>query len=237
MKKIIHKSEDRGYADHGWLQSRHSFSFADYYDENKIHFGKLRVLNDDIVAPGKGFDLHPHRDMEIISIPLEGNLRHGDSMGNTEIISSGEVQVMTAGTGIYHSEFNASEIEQVKFLQIWIFPDKKGYKPGYDQQKFLFSERQEKFQLLVSPDGREGSLIIKQDAFLSIIETLQGNSFQYSQFNITSGVYFFLIEGKAFSDEFILDRRDAIGIYEAEGLITIGLTPGSKLLAIEVPMN
>lgn len=159
----IRKSDDRGHADHGWLNTHFTFSFADYYDPEHVHFRTLRVMNDDRIAGGGGFPAHPHRDMEIVTYVLEGGLEHRDSMGNGSVIRPGDVQYMSAGTGVEHSEFNASDKETVHLYQIWMFPDKKGYKPAYDQRHFAEEEKRGKLRLLVSPDGRDGSVKIRQD--------------------------------------------------------------------------
>lgn len=237
MNTIIHKASQRGFADHGWLKAAHSFSFANYFDNEKIHFGKLRVLNDDLISPARGFDLHPHQDMEIITIPLSGALRHTDNMGNEEIISTGEVQVMSAGTGIWHSEFNASKTDDLSLFQIWIFTNKKGLKPGYNQKKFDETERVGKWQLLVSPNGQNNALSINQSAYISIIEFTSENSTIYHLNEQGNGVYFMLIEGEAEITGNTLQKRDAIGVWNIIDSIEINFTRSSKLLAIEVPMN
>lgn len=237
MNTIIHKASQRGFADHGWLKAAHSFSFANYFDNEKIHFGKLRVLNDDLISPARGFDLHPHQDMEIITIPLSGALRHTDNMGNEEIISTGEVQVMSAGTGIWHSEFNASKTFDLSLFQIWIFTIKKGLKPGYNQKKFDETERVGKWQLLVSPNGQNNALSINQSAYISIIEFSSENSTIYHLNEQGNGVYFMLIEGEAEIIGNTLQKRDAIGVWNIIDSIEINFTRSSKLLAIEVPMN
>jgi redox-sensitive bicupin YhaK (pirin superfamily) len=237
MNTILHKASQRGFADHGWLKSAHSFSFANYYDNEKIHFGKLRVLNDDLVAPSRGFDLHPHQDMEIITIPLSGAVRHTDNMGNEEIISTGEVQVMSAGTGIWHSEYNASVTDDLKFFQIWIFTNKKGHKPRYDQKIFEEAERNEKWQLMVSPNGQNDSLSIHQNAYISIIDSKGISNVVYQLKERENGVYFMLIQGEAEIDEQILHKRDAAGVWNIIDSLEIKFLKNSKLLAIEVPMN
>lgn len=221
MEKIIHKAANRGFADHGWLKAAHSFSFAGFYDENKIHFGKLRVLNDDIVAPGKGFGMHPHKDMEIITIPQAGALKHADNMGNEAVITTGEVQVMSAGTGIYHSEFNASDTEPVNLFQIWIFTNQSGHKPRYDQKFFSPEGRDGKWQLLVSPDGRNESLRIHQDAFISTIDSGGLNEITYNLYAPGNGAYFMVTDGIAGIDGNILERRDAAGFWEIDGPLKI----------------
>lgn len=237
MEKIFHKASDRGFADHGWLKAAHSFSFANYYNENKIHFGKLRVLNDDIVAPSKGFGMHPHKDMEIITIPQSGALKHADNMGNEAVISTGEVQVMSAGTGVYHSEFNASETEPVNLFQIWIFTDRSGHKPRYDQKYFSPEEREGKWQLLVSSDGRGESLRIHQNAFIS---TFISNHLTETVYNLLfpgNGVYFMVTEGKAVIDNIPLGRRDAAGFWSFAEPLKIQFEKHTNLLAVEVPMH
>ena len=168
MRNILEKANDRGRSDFGWLKSHHSFSFGEYHNTNRMGFGKLLVINDDWVEPSRGFDTHPHRDMEIISIPLSGSLYHKDSMGNEHIVKEGEVQRMTAGTGIRHSEYNASDTEMVNFLQIWVLPKKKDLTPSYDQKQFEKTQRENQFQLILSPNGLDGSLSIHQDAWLSL---------------------------------------------------------------------
>jgi len=175
----IRKSNDRGHADHGWLNTRFSFSFADYYDPKHVEFRTLRVMNDDRVAGGGGFPTHPHRDMEIVTYVLEGALQHKDSMGNGSVIKPGDVQYMSAGTGVAHSEFNASETEPVHLYQIWMFPDKNGYKPAYDQKNFSDAEKRGKLRLLVSPDGRDGSVKIRQDNELYATVLGEGDRVQH----------------------------------------------------------
>jgi redox-sensitive bicupin YhaK (pirin superfamily) len=237
MKSVFHKASQRGNANHGWLNATHSFSFANYYDSEKMHFGKLRVLNDDEIAPAKGFDLHPHQNMEIITIPLSGSVRHTDNMGNEEIISTGDVQVMSAGSGIWHSEFNASDSEYLKIFQIWIFTDKKGYKPRYEQKSFSEEERINNWQLLVSPKSKKDLLWIHQDAFISVLNTNELQSTEYQLNKQGNGVYFMLIDGKAEIKEFQLNKRDAAGFWNFYDPLEIKFSLNSKLLAIEVPMH
>ncbi len=237
MEQVFHKSSERGFADHGWLKARHSFSFANYHNSEKMHFGKLRVFNDDIVAPSRGFDLHPHQDMEIITIPLAGSLKHSDNMGNEGLITAGEVQVMSAGTGVWHSEFNASGAEDLNLFQIWIFTDEKGHKPRYDQKKFSAEGRKNKWQLLVSPDGADGSLWIHQKAFISQIETDEMKNFSYGLRGSGNGVYFMLVNGYAEIAGFGMERRDAAGFWSLNHPLEISLNAHSSLLAVEVPMN
>lgn len=237
METVFHIASQRGFADHGWLKATHSFSFANYFDSEKNNFGKLRVLNDDEIAPSKGFDLHPHQDMEIITIPLSGSVKHGDNMGNEEVISTGEVQVMSAGSGIWHSEFNASDTELLKLFQIWIHTNKKGHRPRYEQKEFQPEERINKWQLLVSPKGKTETLWIHQDAYISIIETSDIYSANYQLNKHGNGVYFMLIEGEAEIDNQILQKRDAMGVWSFYDPLKIKFNRNSKLLAIEVPMK
>lgn len=237
MDTIVHRATKRGYADHDWLKSYHSFSFAEYHNPEKIHFGKLRVLNDDEVAPSKGFGLHSHKDMEIITIPLKGSLKHSDNMGNERIIAEGEVQVMSAGTGVMHSEFNASKTEPVHFFQIWIFTDQLGHKPRYSQKHFSDSDRKERWQLLVSADGREDSLRIHQNAYISTIESGTLEEIHYTLHSPANGLYLMVVEGAVQVDGNNLQRRDAAGFQAFDGPLEIRFKQPSQLLAIEVPMH
>jgi hypothetical protein len=237
MKAIFHKSEDRGFANHGWLKAAHSFSFANWYNPEKIHFGLLRVLNDDIIDAAQGFGLHPHNDMEIITIPHYGALRHTDNMGNEGVITAGEVQVMSAGSGIRHSEFNASSTEALNLYQIWIFTDKKGHQPRYDQKKFETAERIDNWQLLVSPDGRNDSLWIHQNAFLSVFDSKDTDSTVYKLNEQANGVYFMLTEGEVKIGDQVLKTRDAAGFWDISEPIDISFQKPSKILAIEIPMR
>lgn len=237
METIIHQATKRGFADHDWLKSYHSFSFAEYHNSEKMHFGKLRVLNDDEIAPSKGFGLHSHKDMEIITIPLRGSLKHADNMGNEKILAAGEVQVMSAGTGVMHSEFNASNTEPVHFFQIWIFTDQPGHRPRYGQKLFPEQDRKERWQLLVSPDGREDSLRINQNAFISTIESGSRDETSYTLHSPGNGVYLLVIEGAVQINGAELQRRDAAGFWSFEGPLEIGFMQPAQLLAIEVPMH
>jgi len=234
MKKIIHKAATRGFADHGWLKSNHTFSFANYYNPERMNFGMLRVLNDDVVQPKMGFGAHPHRNMEIISIPISGALSHKDSMDNKRAIEVGEVQVMSAGTGLTHSEFNDSNTDPVNFLQLWILPEQENVEPYYNQKKFEEEGRKNKFQVLVSPKTKsvDGSLPINQLAYISMIDIEEGFNAEY-QFK--NAAYFFLIEGEVVVGNETLQKRDAIGISETEN-VSINATKDSKLLIIDVPL-
>lgn len=236
MKKIIHKAESRGLAEHGWLVSRHSFSFADYYDPERVRFGMLRVLNDDIVQPAKGFSTHPHDNMEIISITLSGALEHKDSMGTGSVIHAHDVQIMSAGTGVYHSEFNPSTNEPVNFLQIWIYPRVKNIEPRYGQKTFHPGSLNNRFQLLVSPHENDNSLWINQDAYLYMGEFGKGRHVHYSLNSPGNGVYMFIIEGKIKAGGELLHKRDGLGITE-EDQLSIESVEKSTILLIEVPMN
>lgn len=237
METVIHRSSQRGFANHGWLKAAHSFSFANYYDNEKVHFGKLRVLNDDIVAPSRGFDLHPHQDMEIITILLSGSLLHGDNMGHREVIKAGEVQVMSAGSGIVHSEHNASDKEELNIFQIWILTNKKGHKPRYNQKKFDENDRFDEWQLLVGPKGKTDQLWINQDAYISVIQAVNKEYFKYHVKSQQNGVYFMLEDGYAKISEHSLTRRDAAGFWNFKEPLEIHLKKDSKLFAIEVPMK
>lgn len=237
MKTILHKAENRGFANHGWLKAAHSFSFANWYDPEKVHFGLLRVLNDDIIGPAQGFGLHPHNDMEIITIPHYGSLRHTDNMGNEGVITAGEVQVMSAGSGVMHSEFNASKTDELNLYQIWIFTDKKGHQPRYDQKKFDPEKRIDNWQLLVSPDGRDESLWIYQKAFLSVFDSKESLSTVYKPNDPANGVYFMLTEGEVKIGGQVLKTRDAVGVWDISEPLEISFLKPSKILAIEVPMR
>lgn len=237
METVFHKASERGFADHGWLKTRHSFSFANYQNTEKMHFGKLRVLNDDTIAPSRGFDIHPHQDMEIITIPLSGALKHGDNMGNEGVIQAGEVQVMSAGSGVWHSEFNASDEEELNLFQLWIFTDERGHTPRYDQKKFSPEGRQDKWQLMVSPDGRDDSLWIHQNAFILQYASNTSDKINYKLNAEKNGVYFMLIDGSVEIENNALQKRDAAGFWSFSKDLNISFKEKSNLLAIEVPMS
>lgn len=232
---ITHPSETRGFANHGWLESHHTFSFANYYDPERMGFGALRVINDDYIAGGMGFGTHPHRDMEIITIPLEGLLQHQDSEGNSSVIKKGEVQIMSAGTGIFHSEYNASKNEAVKLLQIWVLPKKMSVKPRYEQKAFSHDERKNKFLTVVSPDGREGSVTINQNAFFSLADLEQGKTLTYTKKDPNNGAYVFIIsgEGKVAGQNF--KARDGIG-FQSFSELSFEASMPVELLIMEVPV-
>ena len=236
MRKIIHKADSRGYFDYGWLKTHHTFSFSNYYDPERVNFGMLRVLNDDLVAAGQGFGTHPHNDMEIVSIPLSGALAHKDSTGTEKAIVPGEVQVMSAGTGILHSEYNHSKDEETNFLQLWIFPNKKGHQPRYDQKTFDQVERKNKLQFIVTPEKKNGNLWLNQDAYLSLTDLEKNKSVNYKNHTKGNGVYLFLIDGKISVGEETLSKRDGVGIWETDEF-SITAENNSRVLLIEVPMN
>lgn len=233
---IIHRANTRGYFNHGWLKTHHTFSFAEYYDPMRMHFGKLRVLNDDIIEGGSGFGLHPHNNMEIISIPISGALKHSDSRGSNDLIDENKIQVMSAGKGISHSEHNALTDEPTNFLQIWIYPRTMNVDPRYESREFDPKNRVNKFQLLVSPDGKNGSLFIHQKAYLSRIVLEPSKQIEYKPYNSMNGVYYFLIDGKAEINGELLEARDGAGINAADSVM-INAIAETDLLVIEVPMN
>ena len=236
MNTILHKSDTRGHANHGWLNSFHSFSFANYYNPERIHFGQLRVLNDDTVEGGKGFGAHPHDNMEIISIPLEGDLQHKDSMGNTAVIKEGDVQVLSAGTGIFHSEFNKNADKEVKFLQIWVFPREKNVTPRYDQVSIKDLEKQNELYQVLSPEKEGKGVWIHQDAWFHLGTFDQEKEVNYQIHKDGNGVYAFILEGEAEIEGQKLSRRDGYGIWDTNKF-SIRTQPGSRLLLMEVPMN
>jgi redox-sensitive bicupin YhaK (pirin superfamily) len=235
MKTILHKSETRGHANHGWLDAHHSFSFGQWYNPERVHFGKLRVLNDDIVKAGFGFGKHPHDNMEIITIPLSGALEHKDSTGGHGVIAKNDVQVMSAGSGIEHSEFNHSKTEDVNLFQLWIFTSKENVSPRYDQQTFSATDRQNKFQTVVSPFGNEG-LWIYQDAWVSLGNFDAENVSCYNIKKEGNGIYLLVIEGEIEIDGNILSKRDAIGVWEIDKINFLSKN-NTEILLVEVPMN
>jgi len=235
MKTVLHKAATRGHANHGWLDSHHTFSFANYYDPARMHFGALRVLNDDIVEGGGGFGTHPHNDMEIVSIALKGDLQHKDSMGNVAVIQQNDVQIMSAGTGIYHSEFNKNQDREVNFLQIWVFPKTKGIKPRYDQKTFLPENRRNKLQVVVSPD-KDDAVDINQDAWFYLGNLDAGFETTYTLKQPGNGVYAFVINGDVTIAGEKLNKRDGLGIWEFD-TFNITADANTELLLIEVPMT
>ena len=235
MKKVLHKATTRGHANHGWLNSYHSFSFAGYYNPERIHFGALRVLNDDTVAAGMGFGTHPHDNMEIISIPLSGDLRHKDSMGNETVIKQGDIQVMSAGTGIAHSEMNANKDKDVQFLQIWVFPNKKNVQPRYGQITIDESKLKNNLLQVLSPNADDEGVWIHQDAWFSLGNLEKGITTTYTLKGTDSGVYAFVLEGDVTINGESLNKRDGLGISETDTL-HITADADARLLLMEVPM-
>lgn len=236
MKTVLHKANTRGHANHGWLDSHHSFSFANYYNPERMHFGVLRVLNDDIVAAGRGFGTHPHDNMEIISIPLEGDLEHKDSMGNTAVIKAGDVQVMSAGTGVYHSEYNKQADQEVRFLQIWVFPNKKNVEPRYDQITLEKDQIKNQFRQILSPNMDDEGVWIHQNAWFHLGDLEEGTKSSYKIKDANNGVYVFVLEGELTVDGQRLEKRDGFGIWDTNE-ISIEASKEAKVLLMEVPMN
>lgn len=237
MKTVFHPANERGAANHGWLNSHHSFSFANYYNPQKMNFGLLRVLNDDTVAAGMGFGKHPHDNMEIVSIPLSGNLKHEDSMGNSAIIKEGEIQVMSAGTGIFHSEFNASTSDKVKFLQIWIFPNKRDVQPRYDQIELPDLQTKNKLHQVLSPNADDAGVWVHQNAWFHVGTFNDGGFEKYTLKSRENGVYAFVIDGSFDIDGKSLNKRDALGIWETPEIKITATSPDSRILLIDVPMS
>ncbi|WP_018345156.1 pirin family protein [Cytophaga aurantiaca] len=233
---VLHKADSRGDANHGWLHSRHTFSFANYYNPERMHFGVLRVLNDDIVSGGRGFGTHPHDNMEIISIPLEGDLEHKDSMGNTTVIRNGDVQVMSAGTGIQHSEYNKNADKQVKFLQIWVFPNKKNVTPRYDQITLKSSDRHNTFQQIISPNPDDAGVWIHQNAWFHLAQFDANHSQVYKMKDKTNGLYVFNLSGDIHINGQELTTRDGYGIWNVDE-VTIKADSAAEFLLMEVPMT
>jgi redox-sensitive bicupin YhaK (pirin superfamily) len=236
MKTIFYPENERGKNDIGWLKANFSFSFASYYDPNKVNFGVLRVLNDDIIAGGTGFGTHPHDNMEIITIPLEGGLEHKDSMGNTGVINAGEVQVMSAGTGVYHSEYNASATKDAKTLQIWLFPKERNIQPRYDQKSFTDVLKLNQLTTLISPVKSNDTLWLNQDATFSMGDFEAGQQVNYNIKTSGNGAYVFVIEGSVKINSTVLNKRDAIGVYDTSSFI-IEPEELSRFLIIDIPMS
>jgi len=235
MKTVLHKSNTRNSADFGWLKVNHTFSFADYYNPKRMNFGKLRVLNDDIIKPHTGFGEHPHENMEIVTIPLTGTLTHKDNTGGSGKINTGDIQVMSAGSGIRHSEYNHESVP-ANVLQTWVFPKQKNVSPRYDQKTFTPDERKNGFQLIVSPDGRNGSLFVHQDVFYSLGNFEANSSERYTIQNPENGVYIFVIEGSVNVADTVLNKRDGLGVWATETL-NFTFLEQSEVLLIDVPMH
>lgn len=233
---VLHKANTRGNANHGWLNAYHSFSFASWYNPERIQFGVLRVLNDDTIAGGMGFGTHPHDNMEIITIPLEGDLAHKDSMGNESVIKTGDIQVMSAGTGIQHSEFNPNATEQTKLFQIWLFPKNRNVTPRYQQITLDPSEQKNNFAQILSPNANDAGVWIHQDAWFYLSDFDCGFSKSLTLNKERNGFYIITIEGEIEVNDTTLEKRDAIGIWETNELV-IKATTQSKFLIMEIPMN
>lgn len=234
---ILHKANTRGEANHGWLHSFHSFSFASYYNPERMNFGVLRVLNDDTVSGGMGFGTHPHDNMEIISIPLEGDLEHKDSMGNTTVIRNGDIQVMSAGTGIQHSEYNKNQNETVKFLQIWVFPNKRNVTPRYDQITLDKNDRHNKLQQILSPNPEDEGVWIHQDAWFHMGDFENGKTAIYTIKKSGNGVYAFVLNGQFTINNTNLDRRDGLGLSGLDAIEIVATSDDASILLMEVPMQ
>ena len=232
---ILHRASSRGYANHGWLETHHTFSFASYYNPERMHFGALRVLNDDVIDGGRGFGRHPHDNMEIITIPLEGALEHQDSMKNTAVIEHGDVQVMSAGTGIFHSEFNKNKDRKVRLLQIWVFPNKKNVTPRYDQMTLKLADRHNHLQQVVSPNPDDEGVWIHQDAWFHLGKFDQGVDTVYSIKKPGNGVYAFVLNGSVRINDQLLGARDGLGVWNT-GDITVKAESDAEFLLMDVPM-
>jgi redox-sensitive bicupin YhaK (pirin superfamily) len=236
VQTVLHKAETRGHANHGWLNSYHSFSFSSYYNPDRMNFGALRVLNDDTVDAGMGFGKHPHDNMEIISIPLEGDLEHKDSMNNVAVIKNGDIQAMSAGTGIYHSEYNKDREQRVKFLQIWVYPDKKNVEPRYDQITLNLEDRHNKLQQILSPNPDDEGVWIHQNAWFHLGKFDKGISTDYTIKAKGNGVYVFVLSGDMKINDQLLNTRDGYGIWDT-GKFTITAETDAEFLLMEVPME
>ncbi len=234
---ILHKADSRGHANHGWLDSHHTFSFANYYNPERMHFGVLRVLNDDVVSAGMGFGTHPHDNMEIISIPLEGDLEHRDSMGNVATIRHGDIQVMSAGTGIQHSEYNKNADKTVKFLQIWVFPNKRNVEPRYDQITLNLEDRHNRLQQILSPNKEDEGVWIHQDAWFHLGRFDKNAQQNYSLKKNDNGVYAFVLNGSFSINGIEVQQRDGLGIWNTSELQLEALSQDAEILLMEVPMS
>ncbi len=236
MKTILQRASERGSGDHGWLKPNFYFSFADYYNPEKVRFGLLRVLNDDFIAGGGKFHTHPHDNMEIVTIPLSGAVHHKDNTGGEGIVKAGDVQIMSAGTGVLHSEANASATEELNLFQVWVFPKERNIKPRYDQRTFDVQERENKWQVVVSPKEQDNALWINQDARFSLAKLEAGKTLEYKNAFKGNGVYVVAVTGSVTIGDTILEKRDSLGVYDTDAF-NITATNDAELLAIEVPMN
>ncbi|MFY0482942.1 pirin family protein [Flavobacterium sp. PLA-1-15] len=233
---VLHKANTRGHANHGWLDSHHTFSFANYHNPERMHFGVLRVLNDDRVDAGMGFGKHPHDNMEIISIPLEGDLRHEDSMGNKAVIKKGDIQVMSAGTGIFHSEYNNSSENLTKFLQIWVYPNKKNVSPRYDQITLNEADRHNKLQQIISPNADDEGVWIHQDAWFHLGDFDKDFNTTYNLKKAGNGIYAFVLKGDFTIGNIELNQRDGLGIWDTSSITIKANSQDAQILLMEVPM-
>ena len=236
MKTVLHKANTRGHANHGWLDTHHTFSFSTYMNRERMNFGVLRVLNDDIVAGGMGFGTHPHDNMEIVSIPLEGDLEHKDSMGNTTVIRQGDVQVMSAGTGVYHSEYNKNKDKPVKFLQIWMFPNKRDVAPRYDQISLETSKHHNQMRQILSPNENDEGVWVHQNAWFYLGEFEEGQKARYNLKQVGNGLYIFVLKGEVIIGDQLLEQRDGYGMWDMDG-VNIYAKGNTEILLMEVPMT
>jgi quercetin 2,3-dioxygenase len=236
MKTILFKAKDRGSADYGWLKPNYYFSFSQYHNPEKVHFGLLRVLNDDFIAGGGNFPTHPHDNMEIVTIPFTGALKHKDSTGGQGVINAGDVQIMSAGSGIQHSEANASATDPATLFQIWVFPKERNITPRYDQRTFDIADRNNKWQIVVSPNKEDEALWINQDARFALTNLEAGKEISYNNAFKGNGVFLVAINGSVKVGDVELNKRDAVGISDTDSF-TITASENAELLAIEIPMN
>jgi redox-sensitive bicupin YhaK (pirin superfamily) len=236
MKKTFHSSGTRGEANHGWLDAKHSFSFAQFFNPERIQFGALRVLNDDVIAPGMGFGTHPHNNMEIITIPLKGALEHKDSMDNIGVVAVDEIQVMSAGTGVSHSEYNKNKDQPLNLLQLWVLPNKQNVVPRYDQKNIKALKKINTLYPVITPNHDDAGMWIHQDAWFHLGDFDQKTTVPYSLHKQGNGVYAFMIEGRASIEGESLEKRDALGVWETEGF-SITAEENSRILLVEVPMK
>lgn len=236
MKTILQRASERGSVDHGWLKPNFYFSFANYYDPEKVHFGLLRVLNDDFIAGGGKFHTHPHDNMEIVTIPLSGAVHHKDNTGGEGTVKAGDVQIMSAGTGVLHSEANASDTDELNLFQIWVFPKEKNIKPRYDQRTFDVNDRANKWQVVVSPRDEDKALWINQDARFALTTLEAGKTLEYKNAFNGNGVYLVVVNGSVKVGDTVLNKRDSLGVYDTDSF-SITASEDAELMAIEVPMN
>tara|TARA_B100000575_G_scaffold77755_1_gene60871 strand:+ start:450 stop:1163 length:714 start_codon:yes stop_codon:yes gene_type:complete len=236
MNKVFFSADTRGHADHGWLNANYSFSFGNYFNRDRMNFGALRVLNDDTISPGKGFGYHPHENMEIITIPLKGDLEHKDSMGNLGIINEGEIQVMSAGSGIFHSEFNKNSDKSINLLQLWVLPKRENVEPRYDQCSIQGLRKPDSFYMVLSPHPEDNVMWIHQDAWFHLGDFEKVTSIDYELKKKGNGVYIFVIEGNFNVSNQKLNKRDALGVWNTD-IISFKAQPNSRVLLVEVPMK